>query len=422
MRRLALVLFVLIAVCGYSQSRTDSTIKKDDALKIFLDCSYCDMDFLRCEIPIVHYVRDRKEANVDIVASAIQTGSGGEEFTLVFIGQGKYKGQTDTLRTNTTSFVTEEDQRKAIAQILKMGLIRYIAQTPYAGKLNISFTKDSAQAMSCLAPPADKWKSWVFSVNLGGNLNQQQLTQQTIFTPSLNISKVTPEWKVGINASGFYMNNTYTISGETINAIMRTEALTGFYVKSLGEHFSTGVVGGVNTSTVSNFKLQEKIGPAIEYSIFPYSECTHRQLRLLYAIYGVNNNYVGTTIFGKINQHLGAEALTLYSQYKEKWGSLTAQITGSHYFYDVTKYEVNMNVNANINLFEGFSIGFYVSLSLIHDQIYLPAAGPTDNDILLGLQALATTYNFSSGIQITYTFGSIYNNIVNPRFNLQFPY
>jgi hypothetical protein len=272
------MLFAAIAVSGYSQSRPDSTIKRDDALKIFLDCGYCDMDFLRCEIPIVHYVRDRKEANVDIVASAIQTGSGGEEFTFVFIGQGKFKGQTDTLRTNTTSFVTEEDQRKAIAQILKMGLIRYIAQTAYAGKLNISFTKDSTQAMNCLAPPADKWKSWVFSVNLGGNLNQQQLTQQTIFTPSLNISKVTPEWKAGINANSLYMNNTYTISGQTVDAIMRTEALTGFYVKSLGEHFSTGVVGGVNTSTVS------KIGPAIEYSIFPYSECTHRQLRLLYSI------------------------------------------------------------------------------------------------------------------------------------------
>ncbi len=421
MRKATILLFILSALQGYSQSKPD-TVKKEKALNIFLDCGYCDMDFLRCDIPIVNYVRDRKEANVDIVASAEQTGSGGEEFTFVFIGQGKYKGQTDTLRTNTTMLVTEEDQRKAIAQTLKMGLIRYIAQTPYSSKLNISFTKDSTLGMNCPAPPADKWKSWVCTVNLGGNLNQQELTQQVMFTPSINISKVTPEWKMGINANSLYMNNTYNISGQTVDAIMRTESFNGFFVKSMGEHFSSGMVGGINTSTVSNFKLQEKIGPAIEYSIFPYSECTHRQLRLLYSVYGIDNSYVDTTILGKIHERLGAEALTLYSQYKQNWGSLTAQITASHYFYDLRRYEVNMNVNANVNLFEGFSLGFFVSLSLIHDQIYLPAIGPTDNDILLGLQALATTYNFSSGLQITYTFGSIYNNIVNPRFNLQFPY
>jgi len=35
---------------------------------------------------------------------------------------------------------------------------------------------------------------------------------------------------------------------------------------------------------------------------------------------------------------------------------------------------------------------------------------------LLRLQELQTTYNIRGEVGVTYTFGSIYNNIVNPRF------
>jgi len=35
---------------------------------------------------------------------------------------------------------------------------------------------------------------------------------------------------------------------------------------------------------------------------------------------------------------------------------------------------------------------------------------------LLKLTELATKYRVEGGIQLTYTFGSIYNNVVNPRF------
>jgi hypothetical protein len=36
---------------------------------------------------------------------------------------------------------------------------------------------------------------------------------------------------------------------------------------------------------------------------------------------------------------------------------------------------------------------------------------------LLQLIEIATKYRVQGGIEITYTFGSIYNNVVNPRFN-----
>ena len=90
----------------------------------------------------------------------------------------------------------------------------------------------------------------------------------------------------------------------------------------------------------------------------------------------MNNDYVDTTIYGKIKQQLVAESFTIYTQFKQQWGSLTAQVTGEHYFYDPSKYEVNMSLSLTFNLFEGFSVSVNSYANVVHDQIYLPAAGP----------------------------------------------
>jgi hypothetical protein len=37
-------------------------------------------------------------------------------------------------------------------------------------------------------------------------------------------------------------------------------------------------------------------------------------------------------------------------------------------------------------------------------------------EVLLRLRELATEYSFDFGVGLSYTFGSIYNNVVNPRF------
>jgi len=52
----------------------------------------------------------------------------------------------------------------------------------------------------------------------------------------------------------------------------------------------------------------------------------------------------------------------------------------------------------------------------INDQLSLVRGEATEAEILLQLQELETSYNVEGRIGITYTFGSIYNNIVNPRF------
>jgi hypothetical protein len=52
----------------------------------------------------------------------------------------------------------------------------------------------------------------------------------------------------------------------------------------------------------------------------------------------------------------------------------------------------------------------------VRDQLNLPAGEATPEEILLQQRELATDFRFSTSLSITYTFGSIYSNVVNPRF------
>jgi uncharacterized C2H2 Zn-finger protein len=108
------LLFLLTAIMITStilsqenQSATDTT--RTNAVKIFLDCPDCDMNYTRQEIPYINYVRDVREAEVYILVTRQNAGSGGREFTFTFQGQGKFKGLNDTL-----TYTSSPDQTNTI--------------------------------------------------------------------------------------------------------------------------------------------------------------------------------------------------------------------------------------------------------------------------------------------------------------------
>ena len=57
-----------------------------------------------------------------------------------------------------------------------------------------------------------------------------------------------------------------------------------------------------------------------------------------------------------------------------------------------------------------------MNASRIRDQLSLPARGATDEEVLLRLRQLQSGYEYNVGVGVTYTFGSIFSSIVNPRF------
>ena len=75
------------------------------ALRVFFDCDggrgMCDFDFYRREIPYVNYTRDREDAQVHVLMTSEDTGSGGRRFTLDFIGREEFAEVTDRLEVVT---------------------------------------------------------------------------------------------------------------------------------------------------------------------------------------------------------------------------------------------------------------------------------------------------------------------------------
>jgi hypothetical protein len=51
----------------------------------------------------------------------------------------------------------------------------------------------------------------------------------------------------------------------------------------------------------------------------------------------------------------------------------------------------------------------------VKEQIYEPKEDIPDEDILLRRRELGTDYEVSFEIGFSYTFGSVFNNVVNPR-------
>lgn len=66
-----LLLFALFTSKAQEVSPTDSLRK--DAVKLFIDCSYCDMNYIRQQIPYVNYVRDVKDAELYLVMARKRT-------------------------------------------------------------------------------------------------------------------------------------------------------------------------------------------------------------------------------------------------------------------------------------------------------------------------------------------------------------
>ena len=70
----------------------------------------------------------------------------------------------------------------------------------------------------------------------------------------------------------------------------------------------------------------------------------------------------------------------------------------------------------SLRLFRGFSVNVNGNYAWIRDQLFIPAGAASTEDVLLRQRQLNTSFNYFTIIGFSYQFGSIFNNVVNPRF------
>lgn len=133
-----------------------------EALRVFLDCGRCDFDYLRTVVTFVNYVRDRQDGQVHVLVTRESTGGGGDAYTLDFVGLAEFEGRDDQLRFFTSDDATDDDVRQELAQILRLGLVRYAASTPLASEITVAWEPNAGGASRQFnaRPEDDPWNFW----------------------------------------------------------------------------------------------------------------------------------------------------------------------------------------------------------------------------------------------------------------------
>jgi hypothetical protein len=377
--------------------------------KVFIDCSYCDMDFIRTEITFVDYVIERQAADVFIMITSQTTGSNGEEYILELIGKNRFEGRNDKIKFNTKNDDSADIKRNKIVKYVKLGMTQYLTQTELSDRIDLIYESDEP-----IQETEDAWDSWVFSLGGNGYFNGRKYYDSRYMSGYANAGRVTDEW---IFRSSFYISHNYDDYrdyGYKIRSESKSADVT--IVKSLTDHWSAGIVSGWNRSDYSNRENYFYLYPRIEYDIYPYSESSRRLLRIMYGAGANYSDYYDTTIYGKKDELRFKHSLEVALSVKKEWGNIYLSLTGSNYLHDFDLKRLDSYAQVSLNIFRGLSLNLSGGYSMINDQIGLSSVGYSDEELLLQKKEMETSYSYWSSVGLSYTFGSIYNNVVNPRF------
>lgn len=406
----------------------DSATLQSQAIRVFLDCQGrvrgCDRDFIVTEVNFVNWMRDRFDSDVQILVSALTNGGGGTENTITFIGRRRFEGMGDTLILNTLPNDPDDRIRRELARVFKLGLTRYVAKSPIASRLQVAYVAPfGRQQQVSAANLKDRWNLWTYTTNLNAFVRAEERQQSYNGSLSLSANRATEQWKMNFSLSGnsneqrFDIPATPTRPAFTVTNAQRTYNANALIVRTLSSHWSAGLKLGAGYSDFLNQDLALRAQPAIEYNVFNWSEQTRRQLTFLYNVGPNIYDYQRTTVFGRDREVRWSQQATGSFVARQTWGSSNVSLDWLNYLHDFNRNALTLSGNVDLRIGRGFSLNIGGSAARINDQIYLPRAGNTEEEILLQRQALETGFRITTNIGIRYTFGSIYNTIVNQRFS-----
>jgi len=387
----------------------------EDLPKIYLDCKWCDLDFIREKITFANIVFDRFDSDIQIIQTRLRTGSGGREFSLIFIGRNEFKGIEDTLKYFTNRTDTEETEREKFIKTLKLGLFRFLYKSPIANSFDLSYIKNDDDFNA--KQVNDDWDYWVFRSTLRTYVNAEKSQGFTSLWGSISASRVTEEWKIRIFLSGLYDESKFEYNNQEILNLKRSQFFRSSVIKSLSDHWSLGFWLNATSSTFKNIDYSISFAPGIEYNLFPYSQTNVRKLSINYRLWTDYNDYTDKTIYFKEKELLLQQKLSAAFEIIKDWGSIGAGISLNSYLHDFTKNSVEIATEISLQLIKGLSLDISGEYEAVHDQLSLPYIDASLEEVLLQRRELETQFSYNFMIGFSYTFGSIYNNIVNTRFD-----
>jgi hypothetical protein len=386
-------------------------------LRVFLDCGNCFADFLRDEITWVDFVRQPQDADVHILSSDRETGGGGRELVLRFVGRGRFADAATELRVVSQVAASENERRAQVLRTVAVGLLGYAAREGLPSGLDISVRPQAAVAPRQAPAAGDRWNLWVFSVGTGASLDAEEANREVQWNLNLTADRITDRWKLAFGAGFDEQRQTFDLDEDDPLEVKRTERNAEWFVaRSLGPHWSLGFDGEAESSTFDNTSFSVDAAPAVEFSVFPYEQYATRQLVVQYQLGVEHARYTEVTLFDRLKETRARHELSANLDQRQPWGSVEAGIEWSQYLHDRSKYRLEVDGELSLRIVRGLSVEFEANASRIRDQLSLPRRSATSEEVLLRLRELQSGYEVSLSVGVTYSFGSLFNNVVNPRF------
>lgn len=417
-RGLWLLLLLPVARSVRAQESAGAELSLEaSALRVYLDCR-CDQDYIRREIPFVTYVRLRQDAQIHLLVTEEMAGAGGRQYRLHFIGNRELAGRADTLTYDSKSTDTEELRRRGLVRTMKLGLLPYIAGTPQEEGIEVSYRQPTAGPATAGTAAAghDPWNYWNFRAGLNGNLNEQATRRSYMLNGSFSANRTTEVWKATIGISGRKNFTEIELSDRTVTDANHNWEASTLVVRSVTPHLSLGVTAAVLSSVYSNYDLNLRFAPAIEYNLFPYRESSRRAFTLRYTAGVMRSDYTEETLFFKMAETLFNQSVDISYAIQQPWGAAELATEYGSYLHDLGFNNIQVNGNLGINLARGLSLDLGGSYERVRDQLSLPRGELSDDEVLLNRRQQSTGHRLRLNLGMSYRFGSIYNNVVNTRF------
>jgi len=372
------------------------------------------MNYIRQELTYVNHVRDQALAEVQLLINDIRNGSGGRTYTIQFMGRKQFQDIQKELTYETQPMMTNDEVRQGLTQKIALGLLTYLAETDWADRIAIR-VEGAPTDQQTVAPKEDPWNNWIFEVY--GEVQLDKESSRSSFDSEFGLSsdRVTEDWRVRGDLEFNYSESRFMNNEDEFTSVRQRHYAQGSVVRSLTNHWSAGVFGGLSHNTYSNIDFSYFFQPAIEYNLFPYREVIRREITFAYKIGYLRNNYIQQTVYGETAENLFNQSLDVQLRFRQPWGDISTRLEASTFLHDFSRNRVELNSYISVRVFQGLAVRLSTNLDLVRDQLNLPAGDASIEDLLLRQRQIATDFEASVEVGLSYTFGSAFNNVVNTR-------
>ncbi len=410
--------FVTAALLALSLTAAPS-VWGQNRLNLFTDCE-CNKTLLKQELDYVNHTIDPVTAQVNLFIVTNYLSNGGRVYDLQFKGQQELAGNSINFQVSTTAVMTSLERDEYLNKRIELGLAGFLAGTNYADLVDLTASAPPearpAEAEEENNAASDNWNNWIFEATANFSADTESQRSRSQIRVGFEADRTTPEWRLRFSPNFFYRIEKVSRTDQPdLVSVRQDQWFDGRIVKSISNHWSVGFFTDVNSSTFRNIDLGVFLAPAIEYNIFDYNEVPFKEFTVAYRVGWVRNVYTEETVFFKMEESLARQSLDINLRLRQRWGQIFSGISAGNFLNDFSKNQFSIDARADIRVIKGLSFNVGGSYNIINDQISLAAGEISDADRLLGQVQLGTNYSADIRFGVSYTFGSLFNNVINTR-------